>query len=146
MFWTCRACLAFALPPSAPSPLLVFSLSGAAGQIQPSQQRAPPKGPRVLFSSTLRSSRGCACRNEELSAQEASEVEEVREEDGNIWCSRVREKKCPPPLSARTFLRLCFAALSVKGNMRERPGKLDKAAQKRNGCFLYEAFSLSSRS
>lgn len=56
------------------------------------------------------------------------------------------KKSVPPPLSARTFLRLCFAALSVKGNMRERPGKLDKAAQKRNGCFLYEAFSLSSRS
>lgn len=72
---------------------------------------------------------------------------------GSAWGRRkhlvlegARKKVSPPPLSARTFLRLCFAALSVKGNMRERPGKLDKAAQKRNGCFLYEAFSLSSRS
>lgn len=49
----------------------------------------------------------------------------------NVWCSRVRGKKCPPP-SART--------LTGKGEMRERPWKLDKAGQKETDIFSTRLF------
>lgn len=148
MFWAFRACLAFALPPSASSPLLVFSLSGAAGRIQPLQQRAPPKGPRVSFcqvwilwqqrfySLLLCDPRGAARAEtrsslHHLSAQETSEVEEVREEDEKCLVLEGARKKVPPP-SART--------LTGKGEMRERPWKLDKAGQKETDIFSTRLF------